>query len=85
MRKFLHFLRKKDGDTHVQHHADDVVGNGDKRTGCYGRIDFQLLQCHRDQCAEDGCEHHDSKKAERYRIGYSGLGSETDEVVNIYQ
>ena len=78
-------LRKQYRDSHIEHHTDDVVGNGDERTGGNGGVYLQFFQRHRDQCAEDGCEHHDGKKAERYGIGYGGLGSETDEIVDIYQ
>ena len=34
----------------VQHHSDDVICNGYKRTCCNGWIDFELLQRHRYQC-----------------------------------
>ena len=79
------FLRKQYGNTHIKHHTDDVVGDGDKRTGSDSRINFQLLQRHRNQGAEDGGKHHNGKKTQRYRIGYRSCCAETDEIIDIYQ
>ena len=62
MLKYLLFLRKKHCYTHIKHHADDVVSDGDEGTGGDGRVYLQFLQSHRNQCAEDGGKHHDSKK-----------------------
>lgn len=41
-------LHQKRYGCHVNQHADNVVGNGDKWSGCYGRVYFEFLQNHRD-------------------------------------
>lgn len=33
-------LRKRCCDAHIDHHADDVIGDGDEGAGCDGRIYF---------------------------------------------
>ena len=79
------FLRKQHGDAHIKHHADDVVGDRDKRAGGNGGVYFQLFQRHGNQRAEDGCEHHHGKEADGYRIGDCGRRAEAHEVVDVYQ
>ena len=79
------FLRKQHGDAHIKHHADDVVGDRDKRAGGNGGVYFQLFQRHGNQRAEDGCEHHHGKEADGYRIGDCGRRAEAHEVVDVHQ
>ena len=37
---FFQSASKSGGDKHVDHHANDVVGDGDEGAGCQGRVDF---------------------------------------------
>ena len=46
---------------------------------------FSFFQCHRDQCAEDGGEHHNGKQADGYGISNRSRRTEPDKVVGIYQ
>ena len=39
-KRYRPFLRQKNGNSHVKHHADDVIGDGNKRAGCNGWVYF---------------------------------------------
>lgn len=58
------FLTESGTDKHIDHHTDDVVRNGDKGSGCQGRINLQLVECHRHNSPEDAGKDHYGKEAE---------------------
>lgn len=51
-------------DEHINHHPDNIVRDGDKRSGCQCRIDLQAVERHRDKRTEDTGEHNDGKQAQ---------------------
>lgn len=79
------YLRQQYGNTHIEHHTYDIVGNRNKRAGGNGRVYLQFLQRHGHQCPEDGGKHDDGEETDGNGISDRGRGSETDKIINIYQ
>ena len=61
-RVFFYLSSQCRSNEHVDHHADNVICNCDKRAGGQGRIDLQLVESHGDQRTEDTGKHHDRKQ-----------------------
>lgn len=57
------------GDGHVDDHADDVVGDGDKGAGGEGGVDLEFFEHEGDECAEDRCEEDDAEEGEGDGVG----------------
>ena len=76
------FIKKFDFNSEVQ-----VTTDGKRNEVINGTTDWvylQLFQCHRYQCAEDRCEHHYRKQADRNGIGDGGSCTEPDKIIYIY-
>ena len=78
-------LRQQYSNAHVKHHADDVVGDGDKGTGGNGRVYLQLLQRHGHQGTEYGGKHHHCKQADGNGVSHRCRRAKADEVIDVDQ
>ena len=70
-------------DEHVDHHADDVVGDGDEGTCCQSGIDLHLIQGHRNQGAEDTGEYHHGEQTQRNSGGDASV-AQHEKIIDKY-
>ena len=74
------------GNRHVNHHADDVVGDGDEGAGGEGRVDFETFEGQGDKRTEHRGEHHDREQRQRHCDCRDLMPrSETEEIIGEHQ